>query len=249
MKKLLKKIVQKAGYKISKIETKPALKSFHDKRNHFSTHEALRRSHKRNLIINTVIDVGASDGRWSKDCMNYYPKAAYFLVEAQNDHLEGLKHFEASHKNVSFILAAAGKENGTVYFNNAELFGGVASETPFDTNSIEVPVVSLDSEVAKRNLHPPFLLKLDTHGYEVPILEGSKKVISQANLIIIEAYNFNIEEKSLCFWELCSYMGNLGFRPLEVVDLMAREYDQAFWQMDIFFVKKDNPMFNYIQYR
>ncbi|MEZ4858035.1 MAG: FkbM family methyltransferase, partial [Flavobacteriaceae bacterium] len=214
-----------------------------------TTHEALSRCKERNIKINTVIDVGASDGRWSGSCMKFYPEAHYFLVEAQNNHLEGLKHFEAAHKNTSFVLAAAGRENGTIYFNNAELFGGIASETPFKANSIEVPVVSLDTEVEKRKLQPPFLLKLDTHGFEAPILEGAKMVISKANLIIIEAYNFNIEEKSLCFWELCEYMGKLGFRPLEVVDLMAREYDQAFWQMDIFFIQKDDPIFRYIKYK
>jgi len=249
MKKLLKKIVRKAGYKISRIDTTPTVKKAVEKVNPFTTQEALRRCKQRNLKINTVIDVGASDGRWSKNCMQFFPESHYFLVEAQNDHLEGLNHFNTTHKNTSFVLAAAGKENGTIYFNNAELFGGVASETPFDENYIEVPVVALDSEIQNRGLQPPFLLKLDTHGFEVPILEGAKNIISQANLIIIEAYNFNIESNSLCFWELCEYMGDLGFRPIEVVDLMAREYDQAFWQMDIFFIKKNDPIFNYIQYR
>ncbi|PKA82132.1 FkbM family methyltransferase [Ulvibacter sp. MAR_2010_11] len=249
MKKLVKRIARQAGYKISRIDTKSPVKQSVEKSNPFSTQEALYRCQKRNLKIKTVIDVGASDGRWSGNCMRFFPDAHYFLVEAQNGHLEGLKHFESSNENVSFVLAAAGKENGTIYFNNSELFGGIASETPFEKNSIEVPVISLDVEIEKRDLQPPFLLKLDTHGFEVPILEGAKKVISHANLIIIEAYNFNIESNSLCFWELCEYMGDLGFRPLEVVDLMAREYDQAFWQMDIFFIKKDDPMFNYIQYR
>jgi FkbM family methyltransferase len=249
MKKLIVKILHRFGYKISKINKTRSVNISVEKKEPFSTAEALRRFQNRDIQINTVIDVGASDGRWSKKCMSFYPDAHYFLVEAQQAHLEGLKNVEANHENVSFVLAAAGKENGTIYFNNAELFGGVASETPFEKDSIEVPVISLDSEIEKRELKPPYLLKLDTHGFEVPILEGAKKVISEANLIIIEAYNFNIEPHSLCFWELCDYMGKLGFRPLEVVDLMAREYDQSFWQMDIFFIKKTNPIFSYNKYR
>ncbi|MAP55644.1 FkbM family methyltransferase [Altibacter sp.] len=249
MKKLVKKILRKAGYKVSKIEPRPPQKKVVSRGNPFSTREALQRCKQRNLPIQTVIDVGASDGRWSAECMAAYPDAHYFLVEAQQEHLHGLQQFAATHANASFVLAAAGKANGTIYFNNAELFGGIASETPFDEHSIEVPVISLDSEIEKRGLQPPFLLKLDTHGFEVPILEGAEQVISQANLIIIEAYNFNIESNSLCFWELCDYMQKLGFRPLEVVDLMAREYDGAFWQMDIFFIKKDDPTFRYIKYK
>ncbi|WP_034261564.1 FkbM family methyltransferase [Altibacter lentus] len=249
MRKLVKKLFRKAGYKISKIERKPSAKKPVVSSDFFTTQNALVRCKNRNLKINTVIDVGASDGRWSGNCMDAYPSAHYFLVEAQQDHLPGLQTFVAAHKNASFVLAAAGSENGTIYFNNGELFGGVASDTPFKENSIEVPVVSLDSEIEKRNLQPPFLLKLDTHGFEVPILEGARQVISKANLIIIEAYNFNIEAHSLRFWELCAYMEQQGFRPLEIVDLMAREVDRAFWQMDIFFIKKEDPIFSYTKYR
>jgi hypothetical protein len=36
------------------------------------------------------------------------------------------------------------------------LFGGLASKTPFDKNCIEVPVVTIDNEIKKRNLKPHF---------------------------------------------------------------------------------------------
>lgn len=244
---LLNRVLLKIGYKLQKTPitySKEIVVS-----SEFTMQKALGRLANHAIDINTVIDVGASDGRWSKECMSFFPNAHYLLVEAQSDHLEGLKEFQREHKNSSFVLAAAGKENGTIYFDNSALFGGIASEKPFDSNSIKIPVVSLDSEIETRKLKAPYLLKLDTHGFEVPILEGAKKVISQANLIIIEAYNFNIEQDSLCFWELCNYMWNLGFRALEVVDLMARAYDGAFWQMDIFFIKKDHPIFKHIKYR
>ena len=40
----------------------------------------------------------------------------------------------------------------------------------------------LDKEIQKRKLRPPYLLKLDTHGFEIPILEGAKEIISKAEL-------------------------------------------------------------------
>jgi FkbM family methyltransferase len=49
----------------------------------------------------------------------------------------------------------------------------VASETKLDQNCIEVPVVSIDSELERRKLDGPYLLKLDIHGFEVPILKGA----------------------------------------------------------------------------
>ena len=40
-------------------------------------------THRKDVPINTVIGVGASDGRWSAVVMHFYPAARYLLVEAQ----------------------------------------------------------------------------------------------------------------------------------------------------------------------
>lgn len=108
---------------------------------------------------------------------------------------------------------------------------------------IKVPVTTIDYEVAQRKLSPPYLIKLDTHGCEVPILEGARETLKRANIVIIETYNFQIAKDSLRFWEMCNYMYSLGFLPIDMVDFMHRKKDNAFWQMDTFFIRKDRPEF------
>ena len=49
-------------------------------------HEALKRAAKRGVGINTIIDVGASNGSWSQLCMQSFPNTDYFLIEAQEPH-------------------------------------------------------------------------------------------------------------------------------------------------------------------
>ncbi len=239
IKRVIKNLLRKKGYQLKKIEKKPIYMT----KTKFSMEEGFKRCLRRDLKINTVIDIGASDGRWSELCMKYYPHAHYLLIEAQSGHLEGLKACKERSSNLDFILAAAGREEGTVYFDNSNLFGGLASETPLAVECIEVPVISIDEEITKRKLKGPYLLKLDTHGFEIPILEGAKEVIQAAELIIIEVYNFQLTNDSLKFWEMCSYMEKLGFSPVELVDLMLRKNDEAFWQMDIFFIRSDSPLF------
>jgi len=68
----------------------------------------------------------------------------------------------------------------------------------------------------------------------VPILEGARQTLKEANAVIIETYNFQIAKDSLRFWEMCSYMENLGFLPIDMADFMHRKKDGAFWQMDTF---------------
>lgn len=208
---------------------------------------ALSRCVSRNTHVKTVIDIGASDGRWSQRCMEFYPNAHYLLVEANKFHEEKLKDKENTLHNLEYVLAAAGEEDGVIYFDNSDPFGGLASETEIE-GSIEVPVISIDQEVSRRMLKAPYLLKLDTHGFEIPILKGAQEVIKGASLIIIESYNFQVSESSLKYYELCQYMTELGFSPVEIVDLMLRDYDGALWQMDTFFAPSSSSEFKYKKY-
>lgn len=231
--KLVKSTFKQLGFRISKIKEELTMEG------------ALKRCADRGLKVNSIIDVGASDGRWSQSCMDFLPNAKYFLVEAQEAHRESLEKFKASHKNADYVIAAAGGKEGTIYFDNGDLLGGQASETPFEKNCIEVPVVTIDSEIKKRKLQPPYLIKLDTHGFEIPILEGAKEAIKNAELIIIETYNYKLTNDSLKYYQMCEYMEKLGFSSIEMVDLMLRDRDHSFWQMDTFFIPSNRKEFSY----
>lgn len=233
--------LSKFDYKINRIQPQP--------KNKFSMFEALQRQKDRGLSIDYVIDVGASNGNWSRECLKYFSYAQYLLVEAQSGHEDSLVSFKQEFKNIDYVIAAAGKENGKIYFDNTGLFGGIASETKLEKNCIEVPVISPDEEIKKRNYQGSFLLKLDTHGFEIPILEGAKELIKKAELVVIEVYNYKLTNESLKFFEMCYYMETLGFSPIEMVDFMLRPHDESFWQMDIFFVPSNNKSFDYNAYK
>lgn len=207
----------------------------------------LKRCSQRGINPRTIIDIGASNGQWSKLCMETFPEADYLLVDAQDAHTDDLKKFVNKNKNAQFIVAAAGKKDGKIYFDNHAKLGGLASDTPFK-NGVEVPVISLDNEVKRKQLKGPYLLKLDTHGFEVPILDGAKEIMKSAELIIMETYNFQITNDSLKYYQMCAYMEELNFSPIEMVDLMLRKNDKSFWQMDTFFIPSDSKEFKHNSY-
>lgn len=246
IKKILKKILNKFGYTINK--KKQLLPKVENDNSVFTMQNALKSCNERGLKINTVIDVGASNGIWSRLCMKTLPNVNYFLVEAQPIHENGLKTFKEEFSNSNYVLAAAGNREGTIYFDAQSEFGGLASESKLDDNFVEVPVITLDEELKRQNLKGPYLLKLDTHGFEIPILEGAKKIISEASLIIIETYNYKLTKDSLRYWEMCIYIEKLGFSPIEMVDFMQRKYDNSFWQMDTFFIPSNSKEFSYNSY-
>ena len=121
-------------------------------------------------------------------------------------------------------------------------------DVSIENNCIEVPVISIDNEIKRRGLNPPYLIKLDTHGFEVPILKGALETITNAELIIIETYNYQLTEESLLYFQMSEYMASLGFSSIEVVDFMLRKHDSSFWQMDTFFIPSTGKEFSYNSY-
>ncbi|HZY83003.1 MAG TPA: FkbM family methyltransferase [Cyclobacteriaceae bacterium] len=234
VKKILKGVFGAMGYQIHKSD--PHLE--------FTMSGALERCRRRGVKVGTVIDVGASDGSWSAECMKYFPDANYLLIEAQQPHKPGLDKFIAGKPKASYIIAAAGRTDGKIYFDNSALFGGLASETPLEGQSIEVPVVSIDNELKRRNLPGPYLIKLDTHGFEVPILEGATESMKNASLCIIETYNYRLTNDSLRYFEMCQFMKDRGFLSIELVDFILRSRDNSLWQMDTFFIPSNSKEFS-----
>ena len=92
-------------------------------------------------------------------------------------------------------------------------------------------------------------MKLDTHGFEVPILEGAVRTLAETEVILIECYTFRIAPACLTFAEMCRYLGERGFRCIDLGDPLYRPHDDALWQMDLVFVRKDRPEFSYLGYR
>ena len=226
---------------------KNRLKNLLKKGDTFSTEKALKRCKDSGFKFSTIIDIGASDGRWSEKCMKYYPDASYFLVEAQKEHEPELTKLKNSRSNVNYAISAAGDKSGKIFFDNELLFGGTASYNKFDKNCIEVNMTTIDMLVEENGLKPPFLLKLDTHGFEEKIINGAVKTLENTEMLIVEAYAHPING-TFRFFELCAFLKEKGFLPVEIVDLMLRPYDNSLWQMDVFFARKDNKKFKYDDY-
>jgi FkbM family methyltransferase len=200
------------------------------------------------IEVNTVIDVGASNGCWTKECLFFYPKADYILFEPQPCHSDSLDIFVKNLKqNIKVIKKAVGSSEGETFFDASEPFGGALAQSEFGNKIIKVDLTTIDSNTS--DLKGPYLIKLDTHGYERSIIEGSKNTLNQTNVLIIESYNYRISNEAFLFWELCSYLNDKGFRPIYIADILNREVDYSLWQMDIFFIRSNWEGFNYTAYK
>lgn len=215
-----------------------------------SLDRTLSRITKRGIEVRTVIDIGASDGRWTAQCAVHFPSAEYLLIEALNAHYPALDAFCAARSKVSYVKAAASDQVGTIsFYDDGDPFGGAALKGTVGKNIIRVPATTVDHEVTTRGLKGPFYLKLDTHGFEVPILEGAKETLRECALVQIEVYNFRLRSDALMMDEMIAYMRKQGMGMIDISEPLWRDYDKALWQLDAFFVPLTDKTFSHSGYR
>ena len=204
--------------------------------------DVLAHAAARGCNLGTWIDVGASDGSWSLRAQRHFPAAKFLLFEPLAERQAALAALRQSH-GFDSVAAVAGAAAGSVAFAVDPQLDGSGVAAPGAAAARTVPVETIDGALAARHLPGPYGLKLDTHGYEVPVLEGAARTLSQASLLIIEAYNFTLMPGCLRFHELCAWLEVRGFRCCDLADPMRRPGDGALWQMDLAFAPATSPLF------
>jgi FkbM family methyltransferase len=213
-----------------------------------SLNNALLRLTAHKIEIGSVIDVGASDGRWSKAFARQFPGRHHLLLEANQVYLPALTRLCEKRPNWHFAMTAVGGITGELYFDASDPLSGHLSTTPWNDKYRPCPVSTLDDLLKTHRIPGPIMIKLDTHGVEIPILTGAMETLKRTSVLVIEAYNFTFGQPAVPFWELCRFLLKLGFRPLDVFDVLYREVDSAFWQFDLLFVRADLPLFQDTRY-
>lgn len=204
---------------------------------------------KRPGKIGTVIDLGAASGGWSDEAMRYFPEAKFIGVDPLAEREPKLKELKARKPNFDYELCVAG--------DVAHAMVELAVGDDLDGSTVggshgkvrKVPSRSVDAIVELKNAKGPFILKFDTHGFEVPILRGAAKTLENTKYIVMEMYTYRLTPDTLLFHEMCALLDTLGFRCFNVVDLLQRDSDKAMWQMDFFFARKDDPYFQSSVYK
>jgi FkbM family methyltransferase len=208
----------------------------------------LKRLSKRADRIETVIDIGASDGRWSGMAMPYFPGARFIGVDPLMEREPQLKRLRVRNPQFDYILCVAGeKDNETVDLAVTDDLDG---STVGGAGAIrKVPSHSIDEIARIKNCKGPYFLKFDTHGVEVSILKGASKTLESTRYIVMEVYNYRHVEGTLLFHEMCALLDGLGFRCFNMADQLQRPLDGCLWQMDLFFARKDDEYFSNSRYR
>jgi FkbM family methyltransferase len=195
------------------------------------------------FVPQTVIDVGVARG--TPPIYDAFPDARYVLVEPVAEFQSTLDALEKRLK-ARVVRAAAGAKDGEVTFHvHTDLSGSSllpqAEGRSMDGEARTVPMVRLDS-VLTEPLARPALLKLDTQGAELQVLEGLGARISEIDLILIEVSFLPFRQGTPSFAEVVETLRGHGFAAYEILEGHFRALDQALAQVDIAFVREDSAL-------
>lgn len=101
---------------------------------------------------------------------------------------------------------------------------------------------SLDSLMKKKFFSLPFLIKIDVQGNEMKVIKGASRALLQANVCLLEVSLIKLGDNSPLLLDMLNFMDRNGFQAYDICQFMRRPLDQALFQMDVLFVKKDSSL-------
>ena len=197
--------------------------------------EAFKFFKSHNIEINTVLDIGAHKGDWTKKFKEHYPNVKALMIEANADHIDDL--IRTGH----YILALVGKNNEEVDYyscedkNNSHGNGIYKENTNVPFTSKKRRTVTLDSLLPGQKFD---LIKMDVQGAELDIIQGSPGIIHNAKYLWLELqpHNYNIGAPSA--GKVIGYLNQIGF---EIVTLdEVNTGNGVIMGMDMIFVNVRN---------
>jgi FkbM family methyltransferase len=138
--------------------------------------------------IATIFDVGANIGQSAQHYRDAFPAARLYCFEPVQATFDRLQSSVQGDKNIQCFRLAFGREPGM-----GEIAVGQHSDQasltarPADTTHVEsVTIETLDGFCARHGVERIGLLKIDTEGGDLTVLEGAEKLLADQKIDVIE---------------------------------------------------------------
>jgi FkbM family methyltransferase len=193
------------------------------------------------LQVNTVLDVGAAFGSWTRMCLNFFPCACYVVFEPLSQYDKELTALQNEYQNVRRVKAAVSAYPGqaTFFFHEDWVGSSLYQETEgnmVDGQPIQVDTTTIDVLVKQRQLSGPFLLKIDVQGAELQVLDGASTVLHQTEYILLETSLFQFFKNGPLVHDIILYLQQRDFVLYDILNPQYRLLDKALGQVDLVFV-------------
>lgn len=196
--------------------------------------------------IETLLDIGAAHGHFSGFLRTIWPNVQVTAIECN----ERDRHFlDNTNYDVRYVCLGDKACQKDFYINPYDIAGGGSSfykenTSAFDSAFTETKdIITLDS----LNLGAYDLIKIDTQGTELDIINGGIETIKQARFLLMELSFLPYNEGGCMIDDVLAKTRELGFVMLDTFGpaFGGHWYAGRKVQADVLLVKKDDPILQY----
>jgi FkbM family methyltransferase len=190
----------------------------------------------------TIIDVGVAQG--TAGLYEHFPEAQILLIDPVPGSEPFMKALCEKYPRASYHTVAAGAFRGRTMFSIDPAVSGSRLVDAVGSHGfgqdVEVEVAPINELVRETGAKGPYVIKADTEGAELFVLEGATEILAETELLILETRVAPIGKAPELF-ETLAFLDRWGFATFDIID---RNYNDAagfLKQFDLVAVKKDGP--------
>lgn len=189
-----------------------------------------------------VFDIGAYNGEFSDFCTHLWPTVCVHAFEGLPDKIDFLQRkFEGSNVRIVPNLVGESNRENVEFFADETASSVLYSDEVYSKKKlVRQKMISLDAYIEESSSSAPTLLKIDTQGYEFPIIKGCERNLNDIDVFIIETNFIEVYHHSANASEVIGHLYERGFVIYDICEIHRRPLDQALVQVDFMFVKKDS---------
>lgn len=176
----------------------------------------------------SFLDVGANVGQTTlkfHNALSYKLKFVAYCFEPFNENFQDLKKNVSTYKNIYPFKVGMGSSNSvmTVALAPNSQWHSIANQETWllkNSQTETINITTLDSFLEEKNILQPLILKTDTEGYDLSVLEGAKRLLQNKSIdIIICEVGFKLEDKQhTYFLDVFKYLSNYGYQLYLIED-------------------------------
>lgn len=208
----------------------------------------LQRVKQRGFQPETILDIGAHLGEWSRMAKSVFPQADLVMVEPQAEMKPFLDRLCARYPDSRWFQMGLGAEAGKRVLNIQDDFAGSSflkdqTAKPFHLEKQrEVPVSTVDLLIREHKIPLPDLVKIDVQGFELEVLKGAQECLGNTEVFIVESSLFRFYAGQPIFHEIIEFMADRNYLVYALMNLQSRPLDGALGQVDVCFAKQGSSL-------
>ena len=199
--------------------------------------------------MKTVLDIGANEGQFALLIRKLLPQAAICSFEPIPDCYARLMAGFKNDKGFKAFNIAIGDKEETLQMNVND-FSPSSSLLEIDDLHVknfkhtahstkqQIQVKTLDGLGAELGLVKPYMVKIDTQGYEDKVIAGGQQVLAGADVIFVELSYRSLYKGQTLFDDIYKQLVSLGFAYQGNFEELLSPVNGVVLQSDGIFIKR-----------